>query len=100
MRDQLLIDGGWHDGSSGERITVLNPATGEELASVAAGTPEDATRACAAAAAAQASWATTAPRIRSEVLRACWQALVDHTDELSRLITNEHGKPLADAAVR
>ena len=38
-----------------------------------------------------------APRERSEILRACWQTLVDHTDELATLITTEHGKPLADA---
>ncbi len=98
MRDQLLIDGKWLDGTSGERITVLDPATGDELASVAAGTPADATRACDAAAAAQKRWAATAPRVRSEVLRNCWQILVDHTDELARLITAEHGKPLTDAA--
>ena len=98
MRDQLLINGTWSDGGSGERITVLNPATGEELASVAAGTPGDASRACDAAAAAQKRWAATAPRVRSEVLRNCWQILVDHTDELANLITSEHGKPLVDAA--
>ncbi len=28
---------------------------------------------------------------------AAWQLMVDHTDELARLITLEHGKPLADA---
>ncbi|MGI9616292.1 MAG: NAD-dependent succinate-semialdehyde dehydrogenase [Acidimicrobiales bacterium] len=98
MRDQLLIDGRWIDGASGERITVFDPATGDELAQVAAGTAADATRACDAAAAAQRSWAATAPRVRSEVLRAGWQTLVDHTDELAALITKEHGKPLADAA--
>ncbi len=46
---------------------------------------------------AQPGWAAAAPRERSEILRACWQTLVDHTDELATLITTEHGKPLADA---
>ena len=97
MRDQLLIDGQWIDGADGDRIIVSDPATGAELASVAAGTPDDATKACEAAAVAQRSWAATAPRVRAEILRACWQILVDHTDELARLITSEHGKPLADS---
>ena len=93
----MLIGGQWLDGSDGERITVLDPATGDELTSVAAGTPRDALRACDAAAEAQQLWAATAPRVRSEVLRSCWQILVDHTEELGQLITAEHGKPLADA---
>lgn len=97
MRDQLLIAGTWRDGSSGERISVLNPATGDQLASVAAGTPADATAACDAAAEAQRLWATTAPRVRSEILRSCWQILIDRSDELAKLITSEHGKPMADA---
>jgi succinate-semialdehyde dehydrogenase / glutarate-semialdehyde dehydrogenase len=97
MRNQLLIGGRWSDGSTGLRIQVLDPATGDELTTVAAGTPADAHAACEAAAQAQRGWAATAPRVKSEVLRACWQNLVDHTEELARLITLEHGKPLADA---
>jgi succinate-semialdehyde dehydrogenase / glutarate-semialdehyde dehydrogenase len=97
MQTQLLIGGEWLDGSDGERIQVENPATEDVVATVAAGTPGDAVTACDAAAAAQPGWAATAPRERSEILRACWQSLVDHTDELATLITTEHGKPLADA---
>ena len=93
----LLIGGRWLPGTGGQRIPVLDPATGDELATVAAGTPADAVSACDAATEAQRLWATTAPRVRAEVLRACWQTMVDHTDELGELITREHGKPLADA---
>ncbi|MEQ8842118.1 MAG: NAD-dependent succinate-semialdehyde dehydrogenase [Acidimicrobiales bacterium] len=97
MRDQILIDGEWRDGTDGQRIAVLDPATGEEIASVAAGTAADATAAVDAADRAQRSWAATPPRERAEVLRGCWSTLVDHTEELAELITREHGKPLADA---
>ena len=45
----------------------------------------------------RSKWAATPPRERSEILRNCWQMLVDHTDELASLIVREHGKPLADA---
>ncbi len=95
MLTKLLIGGEWRAGSSA--MPVLDPATGETIAEVAAGTPADALEACDAAAEAQKSWAATAPRVRAEVLRACWQNLVDHADELAELITREHGKPLADA---
>lgn len=97
MQTQMLIGGKWLDGSDSNRIEVFNPANGEVIAEVAAGTPADATAAVDAADLAQRSWAATAPRVRSEVLRNCWQTLLDHTDELAGLITAEHGKPTADA---
>ena len=97
MQTQMLIGGKWLDGSGSNRIEVLNPANGEVIAEVAAGTPADATAAVDAADLAQRSWAATAPRVRSEVLRNCWQTLINHTDELAGLITAEHGKPMADA---
>jgi succinate-semialdehyde dehydrogenase/glutarate-semialdehyde dehydrogenase len=97
MQTQLLIGGEWRDGSGADRFDVENPANEEVIASVAAGTPADATAACEAATQAQASWAATPPRERGEILRRTWQLMVDHTDELARLITLEHGKPTADA---
>ncbi len=97
MQEQILIGGAWKDGSGGARIPVYNPANGEEIASVADGTPADATAAVENASVAQKLWAQVAPRERAEVLRACWAKLLDHQEELAQLITLEHGKPLADA---
>ncbi len=98
MKTQMLIGGHWTEGSEGERIDVLDPATGEVLTDVAAAAASDAHAAVTAAANAQRGWARTAPRERSEVLRNCWRILIDHTDELAELITAEHGKPLADSS--
>ncbi|MEE9414101.1 MAG: aldehyde dehydrogenase family protein, partial [Acidimicrobiales bacterium] len=89
MQTEMLIGGVWRGGENGETFPVFNPATGDEIAMVASGTPADATAAVDAAAIAQQSWAATAPRVRSEVLRSCWQILVDHTEELAELITLE-----------
>ena len=97
MRSELLIGGQWRQGSEDGRIVVLDPATDEPVAEVADGTPADAIAACDAAEAAQVAWAATAPRVRSEILRNCWQTMIDHTDELASLIVREHGKPIADA---
>jgi succinate-semialdehyde dehydrogenase/glutarate-semialdehyde dehydrogenase len=95
MQTRMLIGGEWLDGS--DEFEVENPATEEPIATVAAGSAAAATAACQAAAEAQGAWAATAPRERGEVLRRTWQLMIDHTDELARLITLEHGKPLADA---
>ena len=97
MRTQLWIDGTWRAGADGEVIPVIDPSNGEQIALVASGTPADATAAVDAAAAAQVRWAAEPPRVRGEVLRACWQTMIDHTDELADLIVREHGKPLAEA---
>jgi len=97
MRDQILVGGEWRDGAEGARISVVDPATGLEITTVAAGMPSDAHDAVEIAHQAQVRWAAVAPRDRAEVLRRCWETLVAHTDELAELITREHGKPLADA---
>jgi succinate-semialdehyde dehydrogenase/glutarate-semialdehyde dehydrogenase len=89
----LLIGGEWLERA--EHFPVENPATEEVLAEVAAGSAADASDACEAAAAAQPAWAARLPRERGEILRACWETLIWHTDELAELITLEHGKPLA-----
>ena len=45
----MLIDGEWVAGASGETIPVLNPATGEQVATSYAGDRTDVDRAVAAA---------------------------------------------------
>jgi succinate-semialdehyde dehydrogenase/glutarate-semialdehyde dehydrogenase len=97
MRTELFIDGGWRPGGDGTTIAVEDPATAQIIAEVASATPGDAMAACDAAAAAQPGWAATAPRARAELLRAAWQSMHDHADELADLIVLESGKPLADA---
>ena len=97
MRTELLIGGEWRQGADDGRIEVTDPATTDTIAEVADGTPADALAACDAAEAAQVSWARTAPRERSEILRRSWEVLVEHTEELAELIVREHGKPMADA---
>jgi len=97
MQTQLFIGGEWRDGADGARIEVTDPASGDVIAEVAAGTPADATEACEASHEAQRDWAEVAPRDRSEVLRRCWATMMEHQDDLAELIVREHGKPLADA---
>lgn len=97
MKTDLLIGGQWRAGSAGERIDVVDPSTGDVIESVASGGAVEASAAVDAAAAAQPGWAATAPRVRSEILRNCWQTLVEHTDELADLIVRENGKPRSDA---
>ncbi len=97
MQTQLVINGERRAGSDGDTVDVLNPANGELVATVAAGSVSDMVAACDAAASAQKSWAKTAPRTRAELLRSCYQVMVDNADMLADIIVAEHGKPKADA---
>ncbi|MFI7141444.1 NAD-dependent succinate-semialdehyde dehydrogenase [Streptomyces massasporeus] len=94
---QLFIGGGWHSAESGRTLSVDNPATGEELCRVADASPADGQRAVDAAVAAQAAWAATAPRVRSEILRRAYDIIIARTEDLALLMTLEMGKPLAEA---
>ncbi|MCX0272638.1 NAD-dependent succinate-semialdehyde dehydrogenase [Nocardia zapadnayensis] len=78
-------------------MPVLDPATGQRLCEVADATPEDGLAALDAAAAAQAGWARTAPRERSEILMRTHRLLLDDADRLALIATLEMGKPLAEA---
>ncbi|WP_258199122.1 NAD-dependent succinate-semialdehyde dehydrogenase, partial [Streptomyces sp. A244] len=94
---QLFIGGGWRDAESGRTLSVDNPATGEELCRVADASPADGQRAVEAAVAAQAAWAATPPRTRSEILRRAYDLIIARTEDLALLMTLEMGKPLAEA---
>jgi succinate-semialdehyde dehydrogenase/glutarate-semialdehyde dehydrogenase len=61
---------------------------------VADATADDATAALDAAVAAQAEWAATAPRERSDILRRTFDAVTARADELALLMTLEMGKPI------
>ncbi|MFI8891615.1 NAD-dependent succinate-semialdehyde dehydrogenase [Streptomyces paradoxus] len=94
---QLFIGGGWQDAEAGRTLSVDDPATGEELCRVADASPADGRRAVDAAVAAQATWAATAPRVRSEILRRAYDIIIARTEDLALLMTLEMGKPLAEA---
>lgn len=97
LRSQLFIDGRWCDADDATTRAVDNPATGEVLAEVAnAGTAET-RRAIDAAAAAWPAWRDTPAAERAKSLMR-WRALMlDHQEDLARMMTAEQGKPLAES---
>jgi succinate-semialdehyde dehydrogenase / glutarate-semialdehyde dehydrogenase len=93
----LFIGGKWVTATGGRTFAVDDPATGEVLCEVADASPQDGTAALDAAAAAQAEWAATPPRERSEILRRTYELLNARNEELALLMTLEMGKPLPEA---
>ncbi len=93
----LYIDGQWRPSHSGRQIDVVDPSTGAVLAAVPDATIEDARASVDAAASAAASWRATPPRRRSEILRRCFELMIERSEMLATLISMENGKALKDA---
>lgn len=93
----LFIDGVWRAGSAGERFDVVDPSDLSVIERFAIATEEDCMAAVDAAAAAQESWAATAPRERSELLRAAYEVLTDEVEVFAEVMVRENGKSWADA---
>jgi succinate-semialdehyde dehydrogenase/glutarate-semialdehyde dehydrogenase len=79
-------------------ITVVDPATEEEVASFAEHSPEQIEAALATAHSAFQAWRRRPVDERAEVLRAVARELRARAEELRDQITREMGKPLAEAA--
>lgn len=92
-----FVDGRPLPGSSERSADVFNPATGVVQARVPLASIAEVDAAVAAAKAAWPSWAETPPVKRARILFRFKQLLDEHTDELAKLITREHGKVQADA---
>ena len=78
-------------------LDVLDPATGEAVGRIPAGSPEAVDAAVRAARAAQPAWARTAPADRAAALKEAARRLRAHAEELAALQTREGGKPLGDS---
>ncbi|WP_068251472.1 NAD-dependent succinate-semialdehyde dehydrogenase [Janibacter corallicola] len=93
----LYVDGRWRPATGGATFAVHDPATGRTLTEVADASVEDGRAALDAAVAAQADWAATDPRERSEILRRAFELLTGRAETFAMLMTLEMGKSLAES---
>jgi malonate-semialdehyde dehydrogenase (acetylating) / methylmalonate-semialdehyde dehydrogenase len=84
-------------GSSGRFGDVFNPASGELSGRVALADASEIDKAVKAAAAAWPAWAATPPLRRARVMFKLKELLERDREEISAIITAEHGKVLSDA---
>ncbi|KXN89500.1 Glutarate-semialdehyde dehydrogenase DavD [Leucoagaricus sp. SymC.cos] len=97
IKFQGLIGGKWVDAKSGEKISVINPATNEELGTIPEMGLAETQEAIDAAAAAFPSWSRTTAKQRHDIIVRFFQLMQQHHEDLGRLITLENGKPIAEA---
>ncbi len=91
------INGRWVESKSKITHDVIHPVTGEILAKTPMSTAEEAHQAIAAAKAAFWRWRTTPAQTRIRYLYQFRDAIEENFDELSKVITMEHGKIIDEA---
>ena len=95
LKTDLYIDGAWVKGNG--TIPVIDPSTGSAICEVATAGDSECEAAISAAHRAFPSWAKTAPRVRSEILRKAFEIMVAESDHLAKIVSMENGKVLTDA---
>jgi len=91
------INGEHTSGSSKRTGKVFNPAIGEQIADVLLSNSTDVDSAVTAAKKALPAWSALSPIRRARIMFKYNELLLKHTDELSELISIEHGKTIEDA---
>lgn len=97
LKSQAFIDGAWTQGAAGTSFDVLNPATGETVATVSDCTSDDATRAVEAAEAALPEWSQRTAKDRAVILKRWFDLMMANQEDLAVLMTAEQGKPLKES---
>ncbi|RVD20919.1 aldehyde dehydrogenase family protein, partial [Mesorhizobium sp. M4B.F.Ca.ET.017.02.2.1] len=87
LRDTGYIDGVWTAGGATRTFDVLNPATGEVLASLPDMGATETRDAITAAHAAQPAWAARPAKERAAILRKWHDLMVANADELAAILT-------------
>ena len=93
-RNKCYVDGQW----IGEpKLPVTNKATGDIMARVPELGEAETRAAIEAANRALPGWSKLLAKERARLVRRWYDLIVEHADELALLMTNEQGKPLAEA---
>lgn len=97
FRQQCYINGHWCDADDGATFTVTNPATDDSLGTSPRMREGETRQAIDAAQGAFPAWRDLPAAQRATLLEAWHDLMMEHQDDLGRLMTLEQGKPLAEA---
>jgi succinate-semialdehyde dehydrogenase/glutarate-semialdehyde dehydrogenase len=95
VKNCSYINGNWH--SSEIQIIVTNPANGSVVAKVSNAGVVETELAVNAAKGALKKWSAKSANERAYVMRNWFNLIMQHQDDLGRILTLEQGKPLAEA---
>lgn len=95
FREEAYIAGRWT--GSTKKIDVTNPANGQVIGTVPALGRAETADAIKSAETAQKQWAATPAKQRGQILRRWFELMMEHQDDLGRIMTAEQGKPFPEA---
>lgn len=93
----LFINGSWRTGEGRDEQPVLNPATGEAMASLPLASAADLDEALAASVQGFAAWSKVDVEVRGAILHKVASLIRERTESIATLLTLEQGKPLVEA---
>src|SRR5580765_3849658 len=93
----LFIDGAWSPAASKRTLPVVNPATGEQIGTVAHAERADLDRALEAADKGFKVWRKVSAFERSKTMRRAANLLRERAEAIAPLMTQEQGKTLGEA---
>lgn len=96
LKEAALVGVNWVPAGD-NAIEVRNPSTGALVGCVPNLGADETEAAIAAAAVAQKDWALKTAKERSGILRRWYELMVENADDLAYILTQEQGKPLAEA---
>ena len=91
------VDGKYYEGNPIGRFAVENPGTGEVEAELLQASDADLDHAVEVARRAQKEWAKVSLAKRTAIMFRMRQLVLDHQDEMAKMIVAEHGKNYSDA---
>ncbi|APE45518.1 NAD-dependent succinate-semialdehyde dehydrogenase [Sulfitobacter alexandrii] len=97
LRAKAYLGGAWIEARDGRTKPVTDPADGTELVWVSCMGVADAQLAAKAADDAWQDWAVTLPQERMAILRRWFDLMMEHREDLARIMTAEQGKPISEA---
>ena len=97
VRSFSYVNGKWCAARSGDAISVTDPATGDFIGDVASMSAAESAAAVDAAQSAFAAWSGLLPQDRTIILRRWFGLMLEHKEDLARIMVLEQGKPISEA---
>lgn len=97
FRQQAYVGGQWLDADNGSTISVLNPSSRAIIGHVPRMGGAETRCAIAAAERALPAWRALSAKERASKLRRWYELIIENQEDLARIMTQEQGKPLAEA---
>ena len=97
LKTSAYVNGEWVTAASGKTFDVINPATGELLAAIPNMDRQDVRKAIDAADAAWPAYRNFTANDRAQLLKKWYALIMEHKEDLARLMTMECGKVLSES---